>query len=111
MNNVRVRFSKVMIYSLSILLSPYICASPRSQVQLSKIEREEVLHNEDANYISVDKESSIIYDIILQVIRWDKDQNSLLYQLKDHIEHGYTIGEYNSVAQALDYAAALLEQN
>ena len=71
-----------------------------------------MLSNTENDYINLDKETSKIYDIIVQLLKWDKDtKNSLLYKLKKHIENGFSIGEYNSVIEVLEYAESILEKN
>src|SRR5438309_118701 len=111
MNNVRISLNEIMIYSLFIFLFPSLLSSPRNQILLSNAEQKEIRDNANNDYIRVDRESSMIYDLIMQLICWEKNDDSLLYQLKDHIENGYSIGEYKAVTQALDYAALLLQQN
>jgi len=83
----------------------------KTEIFLSEIELQEIFQNPDYSYVCLSKNISNIEDIIEEISKVDKDQNSPVFALKKHIELGYSIGRENAVVQVLEYAQQALEQN
>jgi endosialidase-like protein len=81
------------------------------QIYLSELELQEIFKDPTRSYVYVGREISRIADLMTELSKLDNDQESLVHRLKNHIERGFNIGNYDGVAQALEYAEQLLEKN
>jgi hypothetical protein len=81
----------------------------KDEVYISQSELHEILENTDRKYVYLGRELSDLYDVMLQVSAFDEDKNSVVWQLKKHIEDGYSIGLHDIVMEALAHAANLLQ--
>jgi hypothetical protein len=98
------------IFCSVLFLFPYTMLSVyKDEVYISKSELHEILENTDRKYVYLGRELSDLYDVMLQVSAFDEDKNSVVWQLKKHIEDGYSIGLHDIVMEALAHAANLLQ--
>ena len=81
------------------------------QIHLSELELQEIFKDPTRSYVYVGREVSRIADLMTELSKLDDDQESLVHRLKNHIERGFNIGNYDGVAQALEYAEQLLQKN
>ncbi|HSC25134.1 MAG TPA: tail fiber domain-containing protein [Candidatus Babeliales bacterium] len=82
-----------------------------SQIHLSEVELQEIFNNPRRSYIYVGKEASDIAQVITEISKLDTNENSLVHGLAKHIEQGFSIGNYDAVAQALEEAEVVLHDN
>ncbi len=112
MNKLFLKDQYATLCALLILFSPTITVSEeRSQDVFTHIELQEALNNPDVDYVKLDQKSSKLYKVISEISKWDDNQHSPLHQLKDHIENGFSIAEYQPVALALEYAEQVMQKN
>ena len=83
----------------------------KTEIYLSEVELQEIFNNPKRSYVYVGKAASNMADVINEICKLDKNQDSFVWGLKKHIDQGFVIGNYDGVAQALEQAeAVLLEQ-
>ena len=78
------------------------------EIHLSELELQEIFKDPTRSYVYVGKEVSNITPLMTELSKLDDDQESLVHRLKKHIEKGFNIGNYDGVAQTLEYAEQLL---
>jgi hypothetical protein len=100
------------ILSISFLLYSFqIQSTYRNDIYVSKEELSEVLDNSDTDYDYLGAEFSSLYEVIAQISQLEDSENSVLTELKNHIENGFSIGLHKAVLDALEYAEQVLEDN
>ncbi|HLC06911.1 MAG TPA: hypothetical protein VJJ26_01860, partial [Candidatus Babeliales bacterium] len=98
--------------AISCLLLPfYLQSIDRERAYISKAELHEVLDNVGVHYVYLGKEFSRLYDVMSRINELEDNQASPIYELKKHIEDGFSIGLYDAVVEALDYAERTLAIN
>ena len=70
----------------------------------------EVLDNADVRYLHLGKEFSNLYEVVSRISKLEDNHESVLYELKTHIENGFSIGLYDAVLEALDYAGRVFRK-
>jgi hypothetical protein len=89
------------LLSFSLLIGP---------LPISAIAQEIGTKNPDVMYIDLRKDYSNIADIISQVSSLDKKNDSILHQLNEHIQNGYSFAEYDAAVEALEYALSIIDK-
>src|SRR5579862_7359692 len=82
-----------------------------TQIHLSEVELQEIFSNPKRSYVYVGREVSNIADIIEEISKLEDNQNSAVWGLKNHINNGFVIGNYDAVAQALEQAELTLKKH
>lgn len=96
-------------YYLS-LLSLFLCSLNLLHA-LSETELAQLKENKDEIYIYCDKKHSKITEFISEISKLDKDKNSPVWQLHDHIKKGFSIGRRDAIVEALGHAEKTLDKN
>src|SRR5260370_37597576 len=105
MKKLRSNHGYIVFFSLLLLLStPKLFSVVRDEIYILKSELHEILENIDVKYMYLGKGESGLYDVISQVNELDDNKDSILNDLQQHIDDGYSIGLQNAVVQALEYA-------
>ncbi|HLW73240.1 MAG TPA: tail fiber domain-containing protein [Candidatus Babeliales bacterium] len=78
------------------------------QIHISEVELQEIFNNPDRSYVYVGNEVSDIADVIAEISKFDDNKDSFLWGLRNHIEKGFVIGNYEAVVQALEQAELVL---
>ena len=78
---------------------------------LSEVEVNHCIGHHDTKYIYCGPESSNIIDVAHRISLLDTDNNSLIHQFCDHMEEGFKVAEYKSVAAMLEHAVEVLANN
>lgn len=108
------RISNFYGIALSMGLSLYVSQShsiQRNEVYISQEELHEVLDNPNQHYDYLGRELSDLYDVICRICALEDDPHSVIVELKNHIEDGFSIGLHKAVLQALEYAENVLEEH
>src|SRR6266404_516114 len=100
-------FSKALSLALLTTISFAAHAQQEVQIHLSTAELQEIYDNPTRSYVYVGREASNIADVIAEISKFEDDKSSAVWGLKDHIERGFVIGNYDAVAQALEQAEAI----
>ncbi len=79
--------------------------------QISTLEADIITQNQDALYIDLSKEYSNIAEIVSLLSDLDEHSDSLLHELRKHIEDGFSCAEYDAVIETLEYAETFLQKN
>src|SRR5579862_2427375 len=82
-----------------------------TQIHLSEVELQEIFSNPKRSYVYVGREVSNIADVIAEISKLEDNQNSAVWGLKNHIDKGFVIGNYDAVAQALEQAEITLKNH
>src|SRR5438309_2328575 len=102
----------ITLLAVNFLLFPLLMqAVDGDTAYISSTELYEVLENNDAKYVYLGKEFSDLYDVVSRINKLEDNKESVIYNLQKHIEDGFSIGLYDSVVEALNYAAKVLEKN
>jgi hypothetical protein len=102
---------KALSLTLFVAASLNANAPETTQIYLSEVELQEIFSNPKRSYVYVGKEISNIANIIEEVSKLEDNQNSAVWGLKNHIDKGFVIGNYDAVAQALEQADVLLKKH
>ena len=95
-----------------VLLFPlHVQATDRNDSYISSTEFHEMLENSDMKYIYLGKEFSDLYEVVSRIGKLEDNEDSLLNELQRHIEDGFSVGLYESVLEALNYAEKALQDN
>jgi hypothetical protein len=82
------------------------------EAYITKEELSEILDNNDVSYLYLGKEFSKLYDVISRIYSLeDNNAHSVIAELKEHIELGFSIGLQDAVLDALEYAERTLDAN
>src|SRR5216684_4678783 len=105
-------FSSVLCLTLLGVISPLSAdESNERQIYLSEVEVQEIFSNPNRSYVYVGKDVSDIAYVITEISKLEEDQNSPIWGLRNHIERGFSIGNYDAVAQALEQAEHTLRRS
>jgi hypothetical protein len=97
------------IAMLSSCLSTIATADPKEvQIHLSELELQEIFKNPTRSYIYVGEEVSDLASLMVEIGKLDANPESLVHGLRNHIQKGFNVANYDSVAQALEYAEEVL---
>lgn len=77
---------------------------------MSEPELVELINNRDKRYVYCDRDHSRMPEIIAEIIKLDSDKGSPVWLLHEHMEK-YRFGREESIMQALDWAAEILNKN
>ncbi len=107
------KFRLANCYSLamSFLLLTFQVQTIENEIYISKEELHEVLDNADQRYVYLGEQFSDLYRIVSCINALEEDEYSIIGELKRHIEDGFSIGLYEAVLKALEYAENTLEEN
>ena len=86
-------------------------ADQGNEIYISKEELHEILDNANVRYVYLGEEFSDLYNVISDINALDDDKDSVISELKKHIEDGFSIGLHEAVLQTLEYAEQTLEEN
>ncbi len=102
-----------LILSVLLLFAPLpLSAISESLInKLSEDEKQSISLCQDDIYLYLGEELSDISRITATIINLDNNKDSLLVELHEHIENGFLIGHYNTIAEALEYAATVLHRS
>ena len=103
-------YSHFLVISFLLLAFP-LQSDQRNEVYISKEELHEVLDNAHLNYVYLGKEFSDLYEVISRINALEENNDSVIGELKRHIEEGFSIGLREAVLQALEHAEIILEKN
>src|SRR5438128_1611814 len=100
----------------TIFLVLMLCVSPiqakdKRSPHISHAEFNEVIKNGNERYVYLGKQFSDLYEVISQINTLENKPNSITRELQQHIEDGFSIGLYDSVVEALNYAENALRKN
>lgn len=106
------KFRLANCYSLamSFLLLVFQVHAVESEVYISKEELHEILDNADLQYVYLGEEFSNLYNVVARINALEENEDSIIGELKKHIEDGFSIGLYEAVLKALEYAESTLEE-
>src|SRR5438132_12752602 len=104
-------FSLIISFSLLIGPLPLSAIAQEIAMDISEVEADVIMQNPDMHYVYLGKDRSNIADIISQLSDWDEELNSPLHKLHNHINEGFSIAEYDSVMEALEYAESIIYKN
>src|SRR5436190_23748112 len=71
-----------------------------TEIYISKEELHEIVNNADVKYDYLGAE---LYDVIARICELEDNDNSIIMELRNHIEDGSCIGLHHAVLQALAY--------
>ncbi len=94
-----------------LLFSLQVQALDQDKIHISDIELHEMIENNDLKYIYLGKDNNNLYHVISQISALDHDEDSIINELKRHIDEGFSIGLYDFVVDALGYAGEILQEN
>ncbi len=97
-------------FAINFLFSSSSSHTTDRHAYISRAEQHEVLDNSDQQYVYLGEELSELYNVISRISDLENSNDSPLYELKEHIEDGFSIGLFPAVLEALDYAKRTLEQ-
>src|SRR5204863_3565495 len=98
--------------AISLLLLAFLLqADQRNEVYISKEELHEILDNADQRYVYLGEKFSDLYTVVSRINALEENEASVIGELKKHIEDGFSIGLYEAVLRALEYAEATLQEN
>src|ERR1700733_4532164 len=110
----RMKIARSSQYHSLLLLATFLVLpiniSAMSRKSLNEIEYYQLLEDPSSIYVYCDKDSSKMADVINEISKFDPDRNSPVWQLKKHIENGYSIGLQEAVLEALAYAEKLVSR-
>ncbi len=111
MKNFRFINCSINFLTMSLLfVTSQLQSIERHQAYISKEELHEILDNADMHYVYLGKEFSNLYDVISRINRLENNADSVLAELKRHIEEGFSIGLHSAVLDALEYAERTLDE-
>ena len=111
------KFSFVNFYThllaiTALLLTFHIHSNDKlGEAYITKEELSEILDNNDVSYLYLGKEFSKLYDVISRINSLEDNTDSLIAELKKHIDEGFSIGLQDAVLDALEYAERTLDEN
>lgn len=88
----------------------HLQAIEKDEIRISEIELHEMIENNDLKYIYLRKDNNL-YHVISKISAFDDDEDSMINELKKHIDEGFSIGLYDFVVDALAYAGEILQEN
>lgn len=98
-----------LFLSLALLTTIGLSANDQeAQIYLSMIEVQEIFDNPHRSYVYVGKEASNMAEVIDEISKFEENQNSPIWGLKDHISKGFSVGNYEAVALALEQAETIM---
>src|SRR5579872_528218 len=111
MNKRRLCIYQLLVLFFIVLLNEHalLADGPRKH-SLSPIEHNQ-LCNDQEEFVDLSIDASNIYMIIFEIAKLDGHKNSILLELKRHMDQGHSIGEYHEIIKALEYAEKLLQKN
>lgn len=105
---------KVMIKSSLLLLLlglPHAVSAEKLQKGLPAVgESAEGYIRLKPLYVDLREKRSNIAEIIFQLSDLDENTDSLLHQLRTHINHGFSVAKYDAVVEVLEYAETFLQK-
>src|SRR5438477_8405092 len=95
-----------LFLSFTLLIAPLPMVAIAAEVgeKISEMEIDIISQNPDINYIYLGSDESNIANVVSQLCKWDEDLDSPLHKLHNHINEGFSIAEFDSVMEALEYA-------
>src|SRR5580692_4858662 len=102
---------RALCLTLLVTISLPTIAQESTQIHLSEVELQEIFSNPKRSYVYVGREVSNIADVIEEISKLEDNQNSAVWGLRNHIEKGFVIGNYDAVAQALEQAEIALKKH
>src|SRR3990172_2049946 len=102
-----------LFLSFSLLVAPLPISAIAEDIviHLSNLEVAVLAENPHLSYIHFDKNLSDITRIISEINELDKNLNSPIRTLNQHISSGFSYAEYSTVLEALEYAEKFLHNN
>jgi len=107
------KFRLAHCYSLAIsfLLLTFQVQTVENEIYVSKEELHEILDNADQRYVYLGEQFSDLYRVVSCINELEENEYSIIGELKRHIEDGFSIGLYEAVLKALEYAESTLEKH
>src|SRR5438445_1163304 len=96
---------------LASILSISANEQQESQIYLSEIELQEIFNNPNRSNVYIGREVSEIAEVIEEISKFDDNEDSFVVALANHIAKGFSIGNYDAVAQALEQAELVLRNH
>src|SRR5579872_7504054 len=95
-----------LFISFSLLVAPLPLSAIAHEIAagIAQFESSIITQNSDTVYVDLSEERSNIKAIISQLSNLDDTYDSPLHALREHIEKGFSIAEYDAVVEALEYA-------
>ena len=106
----RNRLLMIMVTALALPLSTSTTFK-KAEPRLSSIEMYQLLENSADTYIYCDSSRSTMIDIINEISEVDDNKNSAVWQLRRHIEEGFSIGLKDAVVETLEYAGKIAHRS
>jgi hypothetical protein len=101
-----------LLIALALLFPPsLLITSPRSVAQdISQEEMEIVANNGQDQYVYLGRDESSFYELMSEIAQVDENSDSLVHQVCEHIDSGFSVGSYDAVVGVLEYAELLLKK-
>jgi hypothetical protein len=104
-------FSLFLLFLLATRSLQVSAQQENIRIDISNLADRIVIENSDELYIYLGKELSNIIDVVSHISELDRQPHSPLTTLKNYIDEGFFLAEYNSVIEALEYAKFFLQTN
>ncbi len=112
MKNCRLnRVYHVFLYVGFLLCSLQVQAIGKDEAYISDNELRELLENSGIKYVYLGKDSSDLYEVVSAISALDENGESIIHELRKHLEEDFAIGSYDFVIEALGYAETVLQGN
>src|SRR6266478_7248442 len=100
-----------IVFLMFIICSFQTQANDKRAPHTSHLEFNEIISSGNERYVYLGKQFSNLYEIISQINTLEDKPNSIIRELQQHIDDGFSIGLYDSVVEALSYAEKTLRKN
>src|SRR5436190_21980367 len=100
-----------IVFLMFIIYSFQTQTNDKRAPHISHSEFNEVINNGNERYVYLGKQFSNLYEIISQINTLEDKPNSIIRELQQHIDDGFSIGLHDSVVEAINYAEKTLRKN
>jgi hypothetical protein len=112
MNKLRLlTYHSLLLISILLSYPLHLKAIDREDHYVSPEELHEMLENGDGKYVYLGKEFSDLYEVVSRIHTLENNEDSILGELQQHIEEGFSVGLQGAVVEALEYAEKVLDNN
>jgi len=94
-----------------LLLPTQVQSTDQNEAYISSVELHEMVDNAHMKYVYLGKEFSDLYKVVSKIHSLEDNKDSIISHLQQHVDEGFSVGLYDSVVEALDYAEKVLQEN
>src|SRR5438552_9755711 len=100
------KYCRFLSFLSFMLSSPLLLAGPRIPDLVVEREHEGIDEISQEKYVSLEQEDEL-YLFLSEIRSLDKNKNSPLYELCNHVENGFSVWLLNDILEVLEYAESL----